>query len=126
MNPLLKTGTAIVAFAFLSYTFGVIDEQRRRRIAPHALALLTLGVLLDATATLFMILGSSKGPFTLHGLLGYSSLAAMIVATMLLWRLAAHAGVGAPVPRGLHLFTRAAYFWWATVFAAEGLLAAIR
>jgi hypothetical protein len=126
MNPLLKTGAAIVAFAFVSYTVAVVDEQRRRRIAPHALGLLTLGVLLDVTATIFMILGSSKDPFTLHGLLGYSSLVAMIVATVLMWRLAAHAGVGAPVPRGLHLFTRAAYFWWATVFAIEGLLAAIR
>jgi UDP-N-acetylmuramyl pentapeptide phosphotransferase/UDP-N-acetylglucosamine-1-phosphate transferase len=126
MNPLLKTGAAIVAFAFLSYTFAVVDEQRRRRIAPHALALLTLGVLLDVTATVFMVLGSNNAPFTLHGLLGYSSLVAMLAATALLWRLAVNAGVGAPVPRGLHLFTRAAYFWWATVFAIEGLLAAIR
>ena len=126
MNPLSKTGATIVVFALVSYTVAVIAEQRRGRITPSVLAFLTVGVLLDVTATIFMILGSSKGPFTLHGVLGYSSLAAMIVDTLLFWRLARSAGPGAAVPRRLHLYTRVAYLWWVAAFITGGLLVAMR
>lgn len=126
MNPLSKAGATIVVFALLSYTVAVVGEQRRRRLSPQTLAFLTVGVLLDVTATIFMILGSSKGAFTLHGVLGYSSLAAMIIDTLLVWRLAASAGPGAEVPRGLHLYTRFAYLWWVAAFITGGLLVAMR
>ena len=126
MNPLSKTGAAIVVLALLSYTFAVVGEQRRRRLAPQILAFLTIGVLLDVTATAFMILGSSKGAFTLHGVLGYSSLAAMIIDTALIWRLATASGPAAEVPRGLHLYTRFAYLWWVAAFITGGLLVAMR
>src|SRR5512137_2001902 len=126
MNPLSKAGATIVVFALLSYTVAVVGEQRRRRLSPQTLAFLTVGVLLDVTATIFMILGSSKGAFTLHGVLGYSSLAAMIIDTLLVWRLASSAGPGAEVPRGLHLYTRFAYLWWVAAFITGGLLVAMR
>lgn len=126
MNPLSKTGAAIVVVALASYTLAVVPEQRRRRATPRVLLFLTVGVLLDVTATLFMILGSSKGAFSLHGVLGYSSLAAMIVDAGLMWRLATSAGPGAEVPRGLHLYTRAAYLWWVAAFITGGLLVAMR
>jgi hypothetical protein len=126
MNPLSRTGATIVVFALFSYTVAVVGEQRRRRLAPQTLAFLTIGVLLDVTATAFMILGSSKGAFTLHGVLGYSSLAAMIIDTALIWRLATSAGPSAAVPRGLHLYTRFAYLWWVAAFITGGLLVAMR
>jgi hypothetical protein len=126
MNPLAKTGATVVVFALAAYTVAVIAEQRRRRVTPYVLAFLTVGVLLDVTATAFMILGTSKGPFTLHGVLGYSSLAAMIVDTLLIWRVARRAPLGAPVPPGLHLYTRVAYLWWVAAFITGGLLVAMR
>ncbi len=116
----------MVVFALLSYTVAVVAEQRRRRLAPHVLAFLTVGVLLDVTATAFMILSSSQGPFTLHGALGYSSLGAMAIGTWLLWRLATRAGPYAEVPRGLHLYVRFAYLWWVAAFLTGGLLVVMR
>jgi hypothetical protein len=126
MNPLSKTGATIVVFALVCYTVGVSAEQRRRRVTPGVLGFLTVGVLLDVTATAFMILGSSKGAFTLHGVLGYSSLAAMIADTLLIWRVAIRAPLGSAVPRGLHLYTRVAYLWWVAAFITGGLLVAMR
>ena len=126
MNPLSKTGATIVILALASYTVAVLTEQRQRRLSPRVLRFLTAGVVLDVIATVFMILGSSKGAFTLHGLLGYSSLAAMMVDTVLVWRLAGSAGPDAAVPRGLHLYTRAAYLWWIAAFITGGLLVALR
>ena len=77
MNPLLKAGTAIVILALASYSLAILTEQRRRVISGFVLTFLTLGVALDITATTFMILGSSNTPFSVHGLLGYTSLAGM-------------------------------------------------
>jgi len=126
MNSLAKTGAVIVLFALASYTVAVLSEQRRRLVTPLVLLFLTLGVMLDITATAFMIAGSSKGPFTLHGLLGYSSLAGMIIDAALIWRFRLNNPQTAPVPRGLHLYTRAVYVWWIAAFVTGGLLVAMR
>jgi hypothetical protein len=90
------------------------------------LIFLTLGVLLDITATTFMIIGSSKGPLTLHGILGYSSLAGMTTDAILIWRQKIKSGIGAAVPKGLHLYSRFAYIWWVLAFITGGLLVALR
>jgi len=126
MNPLAKTGAVIVVFALLSYSISVVTEQRRRRVTTAVLLFLTLGVLLDVTATAFMIVGSSKGPFTLHGVLGYSSLMGMLADTWLIWRFRLRHAPDAEVPRALHLFTRGAYLWWLAAFVTGGLLVAMR
>ena len=126
MHPLARIGATIVIGALASYSVAVITEQRTRRISGRVRGFMALGLALDVTATVFMILGSSKGAFTLHGLLGYSSLAAMLVDTVLVWRFAAANGESAEVPRSLHLYTRAAYGWWIAAFVTGGLLVALR
>jgi len=126
MNPLAKTGAIIVVCALASYSAAVFVEQRRRLVTAPVLLFLTLGVMLDVTATAFMVAVSSKGPFTLHGFLGYSSLAGMIIDAGLIWRFRLNNPAGAQVGRGLHLYTRAAYGWWIVAFVTGGLLAAMR
>ena len=88
MNPILITGTIIVTFALLFYSISVITEQRKKTLTSFVLTTRTIGVVLDVTATAFMIAGSRKIPFTFHGLLGYSALAGMLVDTVLAWRFA--------------------------------------
>ena len=122
MTPLLRTGVTIVVLALASYTVGVVIEQRARRVLRRALAFLVVGVVLDVTATLCMILGSGK-VMTLHGVLGYSALAGMLVETLLAARHRVRSGE-AEVPRWLHLFTRAAYSWWVVAFVSGGILVA--
>lgn len=122
MTPLLRTGVTIVVLALAGYTVGVVIEQRARRVTRRALAFLVAGVALDITATVCMILGSGK-VLTLHGVLGYSALAGMLVETALAGRQRLRSG-GAEVPRWLHLFTRAAYSWWVIAFVSGGILVA--
>lgn len=126
MNILSKIGATIVIGALASYSVSVITEQRLRRVTSRVLVFLTAGLVLDITATVFMILGSSKGAFTLHGLLGYSSLAGMLIDTWLIWRFHLSHPAGTQVPRGIHLFTRGAYLWWLAAFVTGGLLVAMR
>ena len=123
MNSILVTGTIIVTFALTFYSISVISEQRRKTLTLFVLVTRTIGVVLDITATAFMIAGSRKIPFTFHGLLGYSALAGMLVDTILVWRYARKQNLQ-PVSAGLKLYTRLAYLWWVMAYIAGGLIAA--
>lgn len=121
MSPILVAGTAIVHLALACYTVGILLEQRARKVSPRALGFLTSGVVFDVVATVCMIVGSSRGPFTLHGLLGFSSLTAMVVETSLAWRHRLAHG-DREVSRGLHLYSRLAYFWWVAAYVTGAAL----
>jgi hypothetical protein len=125
MNRLLMTGSAVVFVALLFYSIGIFTEQRHKRVIPRVLLFLTLGIVFDIIATGFMIAGSSKGLFTLHGFIGYSSLLGMLIDTILIWRLRLNTGIGAAVPDALHRYSRYAYCWWIVAFITGGLLVAV-
>ena len=121
MSPILIAGTVIVHLALAAYTVGIVSEQRSHRVSRRALAFLTAGVVFDVVATACMIAGSSSGPFTAHGLLGFSSLAAMLLETSFAWRhrLAQGDGEG---PRWLHLYSGVAYGWWLVAYVTGAML----
>lgn len=126
MNQLLRQGTTIVIFALISYSIAIITEQRKKILRRRIIVFLTLGVALDITATTLMILGSSKGGFTLHGIIGYSSLLGMFIDAVLIWRLKIKKGSYSPVPDSIHIYSRYAYIWWVIAFITGGLLVALR
>ncbi|HKJ00922.1 MAG TPA: hypothetical protein VJ997_00665, partial [Longimicrobiales bacterium] len=86
MNPITIFAVTVVNLALVAYGVGIVAEQRSRRVSARALFWLRLGVGLDVVATTAMILGSSSGPFTVHGFVGYSALAIMMSETGLAWR----------------------------------------
>ena len=124
MKPILMAGTTIVVFALLFYTIGIITEQRLHRVTKKVLFFLTFGVIFDISATVCMIIGSSKGWFTLHGLLGYSSLGAMLLETFFAWQYNLKNGE-VEVTKFLHIYSRIAYIWWVVAFISGGLLVAL-
>ncbi len=126
MKPILMAGMLIVNLALLFYSIGIISEQRNKIISKKVLLFITLGVIFDIIATSLMIAGSSKGPFTLHGFLGYSSLLGMLTDAFLIWRLKSQNGIGASVPKSIHLFSRYAYIWWVLAYITGGLLVMFR
>jgi len=126
MRVISLVGSGIVTLALISYSIAIWREQSRRAADKRVLRFLTSGVILDITATTCMIIGSTSGPFTLHGSLGYSSLALMIIDTVLIWRLRLRKGINAPVPPGLNRYTRVAYIWWILAYITGALLVALR
>ncbi|MDO9257262.1 MAG: hypothetical protein Q7U54_17210 [Bacteroidales bacterium] len=126
MNTYSMIGANIVIFALLSYSLSIITEQRKKLVTPFILRFLTIGIILDITATVFMIIGSSKSAFSLHGILGYSSLAAMFIDTILIWRFHLTTKAGTIVPKGLHLYSRFAYAWWVIAFITGLMLVIFR
>lgn len=125
MNTISVIGSVIVTFALASYLISIITEQVKKVISRRVLRFLTLGLTLDVTATVCMIIGSTNSPFTFHGFVGYSALLVMVVETILVWRLFRSGGYGVPVPHSLHIYSRIAIIWWAAAYITGSLLAMV-
>lgn len=122
MNILLKIGTSVVFFALVFYSIGIFAEQKTQRVILPVLIFLSLGICADIFATSFMIAGSSKGFFTLHGVIGYTSLIGMLIENILIWKIRLKTGIGSVVPNGIHRYSRFAYYWWVIAFITGALL----
>ena len=125
MNQLSLIGAIIVTLALTFYAIAIITEQRSSIISRKVLIFLTTGVILDIAATTFMILGSTNSPFTIHGFLGYSALAAMLTDCILTWRAARINGLNSTTPAKLHTYSKYAFSWWVIAFITGGLLVAL-
>ena len=124
MNATLVLGSLIVVAALLAYSLGVWCEQWKRQITREVLICLFVGVVLDVTATICMIVGSRNSGMTLHGVIGYSALLAMLLEAYFIGRSwLVHRGSHKPT-QFLHIYTRVAYSWWLLAFLAGGLLVA--
>ena len=126
MKPVLIAGTIIVIFALISYSIGILTEQRKRLVNNTVLTFLSVGIVLDVVATSCMIIGSESSPFSIHGILGYSSLTGMLIDTVLIWRFRLATGPQERVPGKLHLYSRLAYSWWVLAFITGSILVASR
>jgi len=121
VNNLLVVGTRVVVLALMFYTVAFIIAQKKK-LLPSLLLFQSAGLILDLAATSLMILGSKNSPFTIHGMFGYSALAAMLIETFLLWRLRFTAGFGEMFSRMLHFYTKFAYIWWVLAFVLGSVL----
>lgn len=115
VSPVTIFAVSVVNLALIAYGVGVVTEQRTHKVTRRALFWLRLGVVLDVVATTAMIIGSSSGPFTAHGWVGYSALTVMVVETALAWRHRRAHGDD-DVPAWLHLYSRFAYGWWVLAY----------
>jgi hypothetical protein len=125
MKTASMIGSFIVTIALVFYSLGYARERRRQLVTSAVLSFYTIGVSLDITATIFMIIGSTRGLVTPHGLIGYSSLLGMLTDTFILWRHYMKKGPGEEVSRRIHLYSSVAYIWWIIAFITGGLLVAI-
>ena len=124
MKTASMIGSFLVTIALVFYSLGYTRE-RRRLVTSRVLSFYTIGILFDISATIFMIIGSTKGLVTPHGLIGYSSLLGMLTDTFILWRHYLKKGSGESVSRRVHLYSSVAYIWWIIAYITGGLLVAI-
>lgn len=122
MNPLAIVGAFIITLSLLSYGIGCIAVMRFKIITPGVLIFLTLGVLLDIVAVTFMIIGSSKGAFTPHGILGYSAMLTMIINLILIWRSYFRIGFDSIISNSVIVYSKYAYAWWLIAYITGSLL----
>ncbi len=122
MNPLSLIGAFIITLALLSYGVGSISVQRFKIVTPSVLIFLTLGVIFDFTAVAFMIIGSGKTPFSIHGLLGYSAMLTMVLDTFFIWRFYLRNGFDVEISKNIITYAKFAYGWWVIAYLTGSLL----
>lgn len=122
MDPLAIIGAFIITLALLSYGIGSISVQRFKMVTPSVLIFLTLGILLDFVAVTFMIIGSNKVPFTLHGMLGYSAILTMFLDTFFIWRFFLKKGFDVEISKPIITYSRIAYAWWLIAYFTGSIL----
>lgn len=119
-------GATIVTLALISYSIGVLTEQKKHKVIKTVLAFVTIGIVLDVTATICMIIGSTNSPFTFHGFLGYSALLVMLIDVILIWSFYKKNGSDLEVPKKLHRYTLYAYLWWVIAYITGSMLVMIK
>ena len=122
MNPLSIVGAFLITLALLFYGISSIAAQRFKIITPSVLSFITLGVLTDLVAVTFMIIGSDKGVFTLHGILGYTATLTMIVDVGLMWQIYLKSGFDSVIKKPVLLYSKIAYAWWVIAYITGSLL----
>ena len=122
MQPLAILGAFVITLSLLSYGIGSIAVQRFKIVTPGVLIFLTLGVLLDITAVSLMIISSSKGAFTAHGILGYTSMLTMIINLILIWWWYIKNGFDTIISKSILLYSKIAYVWWVIAYITGSLL----
>lgn len=125
MKTISMIASLVVTLALIFYSIGFTKENKGKLITSRVLLFYTIGVSLDIIATIMMILGSSKGLLTVHGMIGYSSLLGMLTDTVLLWRHNIRQGAGTEVNRKLYIYSRIAFTWWVIAYITGGMLVAI-
>jgi len=115
MTPLRLAAVNTVTMALVLYSIGALKELRARRATPGVCGFFAAGVACDMTATLLMIAATQREGLSLHGVLGYSALAAMTTDAFLMWRHRRRAGAE-PLGRRLHLYSRIAFVYWVAAY----------
>jgi hypothetical protein len=126
MAGILIAGIIIVHLALISYGIAIFTQSWRKTMSKFVLTFLSLGVILDITATVCMVIGSPEGGLTLHGIIGYSSLTGMLIDTVQSYRYAAKHGIGVTTPDRFNKWSRYAYYYWIAAYITGAVLVMVR
>jgi hypothetical protein len=121
MKPILIAGISIVNLALISYATGIIIQSRKKSITRNVLTFLTIGIILDMTSTVCMIIGSGK-VISFHGIIGYLSLAAMLTDTVLSYLKMRKSGLNSPLSKNFILWSQAAFSYWVLAYITGAIL----
>ena len=126
MNPILLSGISVVNIALIFYTSAFIIAIRKKLVSKLFFGVLLTGVLFDITATTLMIIGSSKGPLTLHGIIGYSSLAAMITEAINYFLFVRKNGFGKTFSEKSFKVFKYIFIYWVMAYITGAILIMLR
>jgi len=121
MKPILVTAITIVNVALLSYAAAIILLSLRKTTSSRILFFLTAGVILDITSTICMIIASER-VISLHGVIGYSSLAGMLADTIVIWLAVKRSGINTMLPAKIIRWSQAAFAYWVLAYITGAIL----
>lgn len=126
MGGTLLSGIIVVNIALVFYLSALITVSGKEMNGGRFLSLLLAGVFFDITATALMISGSSQGPLTLHGLIGYSSLGAMICETVVFLHFFRKFGTGKRIGKTRRRVFMFVFVYWVLAYITGAALIVLR
>lgn len=121
MKNILIIGIIIVNLALISYSIAIFNQYRIRLLNRKVLIFLTAGLIFDISATICMIIGSGNF-ITLHGIIGYSSLAGMLIDTGFSYRFMFVNGTKAQVSLKFMRLSLFAYLYWVSAYITGAII----
>jgi hypothetical protein len=126
MTKIILAGILMVNLALIAYSVAIFTEQKTKTAGNYVLIFLTTGVVLDISATVCMIIGSTHTSLSSHGIFGYTALLGMLVDCYRLWKHRFNQGLNLQIKKSLHLYTRYAYVWWVLAYITGVIIIIIR
>jgi hypothetical protein len=120
MNPFLYCGVLFASIALVFYSMFFWKTRRVKEIVRTNCINQTIGLGFDISGTILMIIGSKNIPLTVHGILGYSALLAMIIETIFIWRVYKNK---IEKTKAISIYSYISYAWWICAYIAGGLIA---
>ena len=125
MPSVIVAGVILIHVALVLYSIFFYKERKYKRATYGLLIFITLAVSFDISATTCMMIGTAKEYFTLHGTLGYTALAIMIIDAILIWKHKIKHGSEVQFSTNLNRYTLYGYILWLIAFATGEYLAII-
>ncbi|MBK7173604.1 MAG: hypothetical protein IPH84_10320 [Bacteroidales bacterium] len=125
MQAVLVAGITIVNLALISYSIAIFTQSRSKTLGRKVLVFLSIGVILDISATICMVIGSGKF-LTLHGIIGYTSLSGMLTDTIFSFYYARKYGLGKRIPGQFNKWSITAYLYWVIAYITGALLVMLK
>ncbi len=122
MEPRIVAGTIFITLAMIAFSIAVYKERKKRLITNLIVGLLVTGTVFDITATTLMSIGAKSSPFTLHGILGYTGMGAMVLITIFSWRALSVNGSNQPVSQKLHVAIGYVYLLWMVTYIIGAII----
>jgi len=122
MKPILIAGVVIVNMALIFYSIGIITQLVTKKISPKVLFFVTMGLVFDITATVCMIIGSTTGGISWHGLIGYSSLLGMLLDIWFSYRYINKSGINTNPGKKFNSWSATAYFYWVVAYITGAII----
>jgi heme A synthase len=120
MNLFLYCGVLFASIALVFYSMFFWKTRTIKELNRSNCIIQTIGLGFDISGTTLMIIGSKNIPLTVHGILGYSALLAMVAETILIWRV--HITKNEK-KKGINIYSCISYVWWICAYFAGGLIA---
>ena len=126
MPKITIAGIIFVHIALILYTLFFVFESRKQKTTNSVLIFITLAVIFDITATICMMIGTTRTYFTFHGIMGYLGLILMVVDAVLFWKYKLKYGVEHLISKSLNSFSKIAYIWWIVAYITGVLVSIFR
>jgi len=125
MKPILILAISIVNMALFSYATAIITQSRKKQVTRTVLTFLTIGIILDITATICMIISSGKA-ITPHGVIGYSALLGMLAETIISYLLVKRSWINFNLSRKYIRWSQVAFCYWVLAYITGVILVIIK